>query len=157
MKTMITFKHFLSESVQNPLMEHKFGQLYKAVSIKTSAGLKSNKAMPVKHKFTSFVSDKKYLKLAEFGPSIIMCDTKDLPKNVSVIEIQYDLAWFTRSPLHRELLLMVTSRDEEDWLEEFNGDSEAVDNEIEALYGDEHEVVVVGLKNLDPQIFHVVK
>ncbi len=143
---MTTLKQFLYESNT---------RLYKRVNDKTAAGLKAGIAMPVKLKFTSFVNDPKHLK-SEFGNNAIVCDVSSLPKGVKVIEIQYDLAWFTQSSLHRELLMMVTGKDEAEWLEEFDGNFEAADEEIETLFGDEHETVLVGLKDLDPKFFKVI-
>jgi len=136
-------------------LDESISKLYKRIDDKTASALAAGKSMPVKRKFTSFVKDPKYLK-SEFGNTTVVCDVKDLPKGTKVVEIQYDLAWFTASPLRKELLMMVTSRDEEDWIEEF-GDVESVDNELESLYGDEHEVVVIGLNSFDPQIFKVLK
>lgn len=50
---------------------------------------------------------------------------------------------------------MVTSRTEEDFLDEFDQDIDAVENELESVYGDEHKVVLVNLKEYNPKIFKV--
>ena len=99
-------------------------------------------------KFTSFVKDKSQLK-HEFGERILELHTKDLPAGCKIFPIRYDLAWFTQSKFHQELLKSVTGRTEQDWLDEFK-DPDELDDEIETLYGDEHEIVVTGLKFFDP-------
>jgi len=145
---MITFKEFIVEQANYTLFRH--------INDTVADALKAGKAVPVRTKFTSFVKNKSELK-SEFGNRIISVDTKDLPASVKIIPLQYDLAWFTASPLRRQLLMMATSRTEQEWLDEFDGDFEAVDDELESIYGDEHEVVLTGLNSFDPKIFKVLK
>jgi hypothetical protein len=142
---MITFKQFITENKSNIL--------YRRVSDSIAKLLRDGKSVPNKKKFVSFAKDRKYLK-DEFGKTTVVLNTVDL-KNVKVIPIQYDLSWFTQSPMHRELLLYVTARDEDDWLEEFDNDIDAIDDELETIYGEEAEVVLMGLKEFDPAIFKV--
>lgn len=118
--------------------------------------LSKGEAIKITDKFTSFVRNKKELK-SEFGPRTISCKQSDLPIGTQIIDIRYDLAWFTQSPLHKKLLMYVTSRTEQDLLDEFDNDIDAIDDELETIYGDEKEVIVVGLKQYHPQIFKVVK
>ena len=144
---MITFKQFLGEEGDEYL-------LYRNIGRNVVAELQAGKSVPITKKFVSFVRDKSHLK-TEFGPCTIIIRSQELPRGVKVIPIQYDLAWFTQSKLHRELLQFVTGRDEDDWLE--FGDLEQIDNELETIYGEEKEVVLVGLKAYDPKYVKVMK
>lgn len=130
------------------LIEENIQVLYRMISKERAEKLLSGKSVPITSKFTSFVKDKNHLK-REFGDSIIELRVNELPSGCKLIPIRYDLAWFTQSKLHQELLKSVTGRTEQDWLDEFK-DPDELDDEIETLYGDEHEIVVTGLKSLDP-------
>lgn len=70
------------------------GVLYRHVKNDLADLLANNKSAKNSRKFTSFVRRKEHLK-SEFGNRIISCNTADLPKTVKVVDIQYDLAWFT--------------------------------------------------------------
>lgn len=146
---MITFKEFIVE-------ESDGFPMYRMVGDTVAAAIQAGKALPITRKFTSFVRDKKHLK-SEFGNRIIQCFSQEFPKGVKIEEVQYDLEWFTRDKLHHEILLSVTGKTEKQWLDDFNGDWEAAEEEIEALFGDEHEVIAIGLKSFDPRIFKVIK
>lgn len=146
---MISFKQFITEKSDS-------FTLYRHINDVVADALLAGKSVPVRTKFTSFVKNKSELK-SEFGNRIIAVESKDLPSGTDVIELQYDLAWFTASPLRKQLLKMATGRTEQDWLDEFDGDFEDVDDEFETIYGDEHEVVVTGLNSFDPKIFKVLK
>lgn len=143
---MISFKAFLSEG---PSI------LYRRVDDKVADALRDGKTLPISRKFMSFVQDKKHLK-SEFGNRTLMCKVSDLPKGCKVIPVQYDFEWFTRTTLNKEILEMVTGRTQEDWEEEFDSVDD-IDNELESLYEDEHEIVVIGLKEFSPKIFKEIK
>lgn len=153
---MITFKQFKKAS--SALIETKIAPtvLFKFTDDKIADALLAGKSIPTRRKFESF-TDSMYTLRSEFGNRIISCTIKDLPNDVKVIPIQYDLAWFTASQERREILEYVTARTEEEWLHEFNHDHEAADDEIQALFGDEHEVLLIGLHAIDPVIFKVLK
>lgn len=143
------FSEFLTEA---PLV------LYRMIDKGRAEKLLKGDSVPVTTKFTSFVSDKKHLK-REFGERVLEIQVKDFPSSCKIIPIQYDLAWFTQSPLHKELLLRVTSKSEQDWLDQFEDKYdpvESIDDEIESLYGDEHEIIVTGLKTFDATKLKIV-
>ena len=137
------------------LAEENVQVLYRMISKDRAEKLLKGDLVPITTKFTSFVSDKSHLK-REFGDKILELHAKDLPSGCKIIPIRYDLSWFTQSKLHLELLERVTGRTEQDWLEEFD-DPDSLDDELETLYGDEHEIVVTGLKSFDPSTVKIIE
>lgn len=95
---------------------------------------------------------------SEFGEHTLRIDPSKLPEGALLTKVQYDFAWLTQSKLHLEILSKITSRTEQDWLDwakvELGLDAspgqlvDAIDDEIQTLYGDEAEVVISGLSCL---------
>lgn len=146
---MITFKQYLIEDE---------GTLYANVTNHVADLLRAGKTVKnigSNRAYMSFVKNKNHLK-AEFGPKTICVKISDLPKTCEVITIVYDLAWFAQDKKHRDIMVYVTARTPESWVEEHGGDIDVADEELEVLYGDEKEVLVIGLTAMDPKIFKVL-
>lgn len=92
----------------------------------------------------------------EFGKNALIIDANFLPEECQVIDIVYDLAWFTATHENREFLLKVTGKTEDQWREwaVSQGAQSAgqlvdmIDDEISELYASEDETVITNLSFL---------
>ncbi|NCQ52174.1 hypothetical protein GW796_09835 [archaeon] len=103
----------------------------------------------------SATRDKHSLK-NEFGEHTLQLDISKLPKDCEFIDVVYDFNWFTSSQ-NKNLLLNVTGKSEEDWIDwakEEGAESldqiiDIIDNEIVECYSQEAEVVIINLKEIN--------
>ena len=94
--------------------------------------------------------------MREFGNKTLVINTEKLPDVCKVIEVKYDLAWFTQNSQNRKILAKVTGRTESEWREwavSEGGESEneiinMIESEICELYAAEDETVITNLKSI---------